>query len=142
MTRDEIIARIQKVEALYHGTEEAGEKSAAETVLNRLVMRLDAEHEQVEEEFQFSLPDPWKRKLFLALARRHGLKPYRYPRQRHSTVMLRITKKRLDLVLWPEFEELGKILSDYLAQATDDIIARGVHGDLSEAPQQPNLPLG
>lgn len=141
MTRDEIIARIRKVEALYHGTEQAGEKLAAETALNRLVMRLDAEHEQVEEEFQFSLPDPWKRKLFLALARRHGLKPYRYPRQRHSTVMLRITKKRLDIVLWPEFEELGKILAEYLAQATDDIITRGVHGDLSEAPQQPNLPL-
>ncbi|MCH7228440.1 hypothetical protein [Haloferula sp. A504] len=141
MTRDEIIARIRKIEALYQGTGEMGEKQAAESALNRLVMRLDTETEQVEEEFQFSLPDPWKRKLFLALARRHGLKPYRYPRQRHSTVMLRITKKRLDIVLWPEFKELSEVLSQYLAQATDDIITRGVHGDLSEAPQQPNLPL-
>jgi hypothetical protein len=29
-------------------------------------------------EFKFSLPDPWKRQLFLALVRRHGLQPY-YP---------------------------------------------------------------
>jgi hypothetical protein len=28
-----------------------------------------------------------------------------------------------------------------LDEATRDIITRGVHGDLSEAPEQPNLPL-
>ena len=34
----------------------------------------------------YSLPDPWKRKLFLALCRRYGLTPYRERRQRYSTV--------------------------------------------------------
>ena len=33
-----------------------------------------------------------------------------------------------------------EILSKYLQEATDDTISRGVHGDLSEAPEQPNLP--
>ena len=40
-------------------------------------------------EMNFRLPDQWSRKLFLALCRRYGLKPFRYPRQRHSTVVLR-----------------------------------------------------
>jgi hypothetical protein len=91
--------------------------------------------------WQFSLPDPWKRQLFLALVRRHGLKPYREYRQRHTTVMVRTTRGMVDQVLWPQYLELSKLLHDYLDEATRDIITRGVHGDLSEAPEQPNLPL-
>ena len=139
MTRDEIIAKLRKVEALFHGTSLPGERDAAQAALDRLQAQLN-QHPEPAEEYQFSLPDPWKRKLFLALARRHGLKPYRLPRQRASTVMLRISKSYMDRTLWPEFLELSEILSKYLQEATDDIISRGVHGDLSEAPEQPNLP--
>jgi len=140
MTREEIIAKLRKVEALFHGTEIEGEKLAAQSALDRLNSQL-AQQPEAQEEYQFSLPDPWKRKLFLALARRHGLKPYRLPRQRSSTVMLRISRTRLDRSFWPEYTELSKLLTKYLQEATDDIISRGVHGDLSEAPEQANLPL-
>jgi len=139
MTRDEIIAKILKVEALFHGTTMAGERNAAQSALERLQAQLANEAESPTE-YQFSLPDPWKRKLFLALARRHGLKPYRLPRQRYSTVMLKITRRHLDDVFWPEYEELSELLSKYLREATDDIISWGVHGDLSEAPEQLQLP--
>jgi hypothetical protein len=138
MTRDEIIAKLRKVEALYHGTSVEGERLAAQSALERLNAQL-AQAPESPVEYQFSLPDPWKRKLFLALSRRHGLKPYRLPRQRNSTIMLRITRSHLDRVFWPEYEELSKLLSKYLQEATDDIISRGVHGDLSEAPEQLNL---
>lgn len=140
MTRDEIIAKIRKVEALFTGSEFAGEMNAAAGALERLKAQLAAVPEATSE-FQFSLQDPWKRQLFLALARRHGLAPYRQYRQRHSTVMLRTTHAFINQVLWPEFLELSKLLHDYLGEATRDIITRGVHGDLSEAPEQPNLPL-
>ena len=138
MTREEIIAKLQKVEALFHGTNLEGERMAAQSALDRLKAQL-AQEASVAEEYQFSLPDPWKRKLFLALARRHGLKPYRLPRQRTSTVMLRIAKRQLDHIFWPEYCELSELLSKYLSDATDDIISRGVHGDLSEAPEQRTL---
>lgn len=140
MTREEIIDKLRKVEALYHSTVLEGEKLAAQSALDRLKAQL-AQQPEALVEYQFSLPDPWKRKLFLALARRYGLKPYRLSRQRNSTVMLRISKRVLDQTFWPEFEELSKLLSKYLMDATDDIISRGVHGDLSEAPEQQNLPL-
>lgn len=138
MTREEIIAKLQKVEALFRGTTIEGERSAAQSALDRLKAQL-AQEAAVAEEYQFSLPDPWKRKLFLALVRRHGLKPYRLPRQRSATVMVRVAKRHLDTILWPEYLELSELLSKYLQEATDDIISRGVHGDLSEAPEQPTL---
>jgi len=140
MTREEIIAKLLKVEALFHGTNVEGEKWPLSRHWIASTPQL-AQQPEAQQEYQFSLPDPWKRKLFLALARRHGLKPYRLPRQRSSTVMLRISRTQLDRSFWPEFTELSKLLSKDLQDATDDIISRGVHGDLSEAPEQPNLPL-
>lgn len=139
MTRDEIIAKIRKVEALFAGSGFAGEMDAAASALERLKAQLAAVPE-ADSEFQFSLPDPWKRQLFLALARRHGLLPFRKYRQRQTTVMLRTTRSFIDRVLWPQYIELSKLLHDYLDEATRDIITRGVHGDLSEAVEQPNLP--
>lgn len=139
MTREEIIAKIRKVEALYTGSTIAGEMNAAASALERLNAQLAAIPEAATE-FQISLPDPWKRQLFLALARRHGLVPFRKYRQRRATVMLRATPSMIHQVLWPEFLELSKLLHSYLDEATRDIITRGVHGDLSDAPEQPNLP--
>jgi hypothetical protein len=139
MTREEIIAKIRKVEALFGGSEFAGEINAAASALERLNAQLATVPEE-KIEFQLSLPDPWKRQLFLALARRHGLFPYRKSRQRHATVMLRDTPSHMNQVLWPEFLELSKLLHSYLDEATRDIITRGVHGDLSEASESPSLP--
>lgn len=141
MTREEIIAKIRKVEALFTGTDSHGEMQAALGALDRLKVQLAAAPEETGE-FQFSLPDPWKRQLFVALVRRHGLTPYRQPRQRQATVMLRTTRSMIDKVLWPQYLELSKLLHDYLDEATRDIITRSVHRDLSEAVEQPNLPLG
>lgn len=140
MTRDELIDKIRKVEALFSGTDSPGERQAARGALDRLMAQLEAAPEEATA-WQFSLPDPWKRQLFLALVRRHGLKPYREYRQRHTTVMVRTTHGMVDQVLWSQYLELSKLLHDYLDEATRDIITRGVHGDLSEAPEQPNLPL-
>ncbi len=42
---------------------------------------------QRQVEWQFSL-DPWSYRLLVALSRRYGLEPYRYRRQRHSTLII------------------------------------------------------
>jgi len=141
MNRVELLEKIRKVEALFSATDCAGEKEAARSALDRLQKQLVQSPEPLLE-FQFSLPDPWKRRLFMALARRHGLTPYRLRRQRYSTVMLRISQRDLDTCLWPEFLELSKLLQTYLEEATNDIIATAIHQDLSDASEQPNLPLG
>ena len=141
MTREEIIAKIRKVEALFMGTDSPGEMQAAKSALDRLKEQLAAAPEQAQE-FQFSMPDPWKRQLFVALVRRHNLAPYRRYRQRQTTVMVRTTRSMVDKVLWPQYIELSDLLHSYLDETTRDIISRGVHGDLSEAVEQPNLSGG
>jgi hypothetical protein len=141
MDRDELIEKIKKVEALFLGTDSTGEMNAARGALDRLNAQLDRLPVEPKE-YQFSLQDPWKRQLFLALIRRHGLKPYRLPRQRRHTVMVRVEETFLDTILWPQYLELSKLLHAYLDEATRDIITRGVHGDLSEATEQKELPMG
>ena len=127
--------KLRKLEALFAGAGTPGEKQAAEAGLERIRARL-AELEQSDPaiEMQFSLPDLWSRKLFLALCRRYGLKPYRLARQRATTVMLRVPKKFVDQVLWPEFRELNSELARYLDEVTTRLIREEVHRDTSEAP--------
>ena len=139
MTREELIEKIRKVEALFSGTESPGEKQAARSALERLQAQL-ATAPEPSVEYKFKIDDPWKRQLFVALCRRNNLYPYRRPRQRAATVMLRTTRAMIDQILWPQFLELSELLHAYLDEATRDIITRGVHGDLSEAPEQPGLP--
>jgi len=127
--------KLRKLEALFAGAGTPGEKQAAEAGLERIRARL-AELEQSDpaSEMQFSLPDLWSRKLFLALCRRYGLKPYRLARQRATTVMLRVPKKFVDQVLWPEYRELSSELARYLDEVTTRLIREEVHRDTSEAP--------
>jgi hypothetical protein len=126
--------KLRKIEALFAGTGTLGERIAAEAALERVRARLtELERRDPAIEMQFSLPDQWSRRLFLALCRRYGLKPYRLYRQRLTTVMLRVPTVFVDQVLWPEFQELNKALTQYLNDVTTRVIRDEVHRDTSEA---------
>ena len=126
--------KLRKIEALFAGAGTLGERDAAEAALQRVRARLaELERRDHQVEMRFSLPDQWSRKLFLALCRRYGLKPYRLYRQRVTTVMLRAPRPFIDQVLWPEFEELNTALRQYLNEVTNRIIRDEVHRDTSEA---------
>lgn len=126
--------KLRKIEALFAGAGTVGERIAAEAALERVRARLaELQRRDAPIEMQFSLPDQWSRRLFLALCRRYGLKPYRLYRQRLTTVMLRVPKGFVDQVLWPEFQELNKALTQYLNEVTTRVIREEVHGDTSEA---------
>ena len=108
--------------------------AAAESAKQRILDRLSLwEQEAPPVEYKFSLGDPWSRKVFVALLRRYGIRPYRYSRQRHTTVMAHVSKKFVDETLWPEFKEISATLRDYLDDVTDRVIARVIHADSSEA---------
>lgn len=141
-TESDLREKLRKIEALFAGAGTAGEKLAAEAALARVRSRLDEiRRRDPAAEVQFSIPDLWSRRLFLALCRRYGLKPYRLYRQRHSTVMLRAPRKFLDEVLWPEFQELQQILLAYLDEITNRVIREEIFADTSEATEMgPGLP--
>ena len=126
--------KLRKIEALFAGAGTLGERIAAEAALERVRARLtELERRDALIEMQFSLTDQWSRRLFLALCRRYGLKPYRLYRQRLTTVILRVPRGFVDQVLWPEFQELNKALTQYLNDVTTRVIRDEVHRDTSEA---------
>jgi hypothetical protein len=126
--------KLRKIEALFAGAATAGERVAAEAARERIRARLaDAERADPPIEMQFSLVDQWSRRLFVALCRRYGLAPYRYRRQRYTTVMLRVPRGFADQVLWAEFRELNAALSAHLDAVTMRVIREDVDADASEA---------
>lgn len=126
--------KLRKIEALFAEAGTAGEQQAAEAALRRVQARLaELQRRDPAVEMQFSMPDQWSRRLFVALCRRYGLKPYRYRRQRLTTVVLRVPRGFVDEVLWPEFGDLNQALVNYLNEITLRVIREEVHADASEA---------
>jgi hypothetical protein len=134
MTADaELRAKLRKIEALFAGAATPGERAAAGAAAERIRKRL-SQSQRTERliEMRFSLADLWSRQLFLALARRYGLRPYRYLRQKRTTVMIKGPRSFLDEVLWPECAELNAALADYIAEITEKIIREEVFGETDE----------
>ncbi len=146
MTPDEARLRetLRKIESLFAGAGTTGERDAAAAALNRVRSRLDEiGRNDPAVELQFSMADHWSRMLFLALARRYGLKPYRYRRQRLTTVVIMVPQGFVDQVLMPEFTALNQALVQYLHDVTLRVIREEVHGDASEATEIASaLPIG
>jgi hypothetical protein len=136
-TEQELREKLRKIEALFEGATTVGERDAAAAASGRVIAAIKAtEKTETSVETQFTLPDRWSRLLFTALCRRYKLKPYRYPRQRHSTVIVRAPASVVRQALWPEFLEIKAALDEYLEAATERIIREEVFGDADEAEEQ------
>jgi hypothetical protein len=118
-----LIEKLRRIEALHAGATTPGERDAAANARQRILARL-AELAAADPpvEFKFSLPDPWSRQVFNALARRYGLEPYRRHGQHRQTVMLLVSKKFVDQTLWPEFTQISAELRGYLQHVTSRVI--------------------
>ena len=125
-----LIDRLRKVEALFARPGTDGERGAARSALDRIRARLRSlEQTAPPIEFRFSFADAWSTSLFIALLRRYGLKPYRYPGQRRTTVMVKVTKVFTDETLLPEFQQFQTLLREHLEAVTDRVIAQAISGD-------------
>lgn len=129
-----LLEKLRRIEALHAGATTPGERDAAANAMRAIQLRLKlAEKEQPAIEFKFTMGDHWSRRLFMALARRYGLKPYRYRGQRHTTVMLRVPRRFVDDTLWPEFVELDNVLRETLERATEQVLKTVFEQETSEA---------
>lgn len=139
MSRDnDLRERLRKIETLFAGAATAGEKSAADAAAARIRARLsEIGTREGPVEIRFSLGDPWARKLFIALCRRYGIAPYRYPRMHRQTIIVRAPKSFLDTILWPEFQQINAALGDYLSEITDKVIREEVFGETADADEIP-----
>jgi len=140
-TEQELREKLRKIAALFEGATTAGERDAAAAAIARIrAVLAAAELTEQTIEMQFRLSDRWHRRLFLALCRRYGLRPYRYPRQRYSSVVLRAPKSFINNTLWPEFLQIKDALDEYLNDATERIIRDEVFGNAEEAEEQAGAP--
>jgi len=129
-----LLEKLRKIEALHAGTKVDGEREAARRAAERIRARLaDLRGPQQDEELIYRLADPWERKLFLALCRRYGLKPFREAGRRYSTVQLRAPKAFQHGTLWPVFLALAKELHAHLEELTERVIREAINEDVSEA---------
>lgn len=138
-TEQKLREKLHKISALFEGAKTFGERQAAEAAIERVKEALAAvEKTERLVEMQFKLPDLWQRRLFTALCRRYGLEPYRYRRQRYTTVMVRVPRSFVDKTLWPEYLQIKIALDEYLTEATERIIREEVYRDTREARERPS----
>jgi hypothetical protein len=126
---DVLRARLSKLENLFRRAGTVGERDAASAAINRLKGRLQTERVDPEVELKLSLPDVWSVRLFVAVCRKHDRRPYRYPRQRRTTVMVRASERFFDDVIWPEFSGLQSELSIYFEETVEHLIRTAMHSD-------------
>ncbi len=128
-----LIEKLKRIEALFAGASTEGEREAAGNALQRMYERLKIVQEaDPPVEYKFTFTDMWSKKVFVALLRRYGIKPYRFYRQKYTTVMANVSRRFVDETLWPEFQEINKTLHSYLDEITNRVISEGIYSDNSE----------
>ncbi len=135
----DLIDKLLRIEALFARPGTEGEKAAAAGAAERIRARL-AELARLDPpvEYQFTLSDRWSQKLLIALLRRYGLRPYRYRRQRRTTVMARVSRRFVGETLWPEFQEFNRTLQAYLAEVTNRVVAEAICPDDKDEEVRPD----
>jgi hypothetical protein len=141
MDEARLLEKLRAIEALFVGAATDGERAAAGEARKRIQLRLKSlEEADPPVEYKFSVGDGWSAKLFMALCRRYGIKPYRYRGQRRTTIVAKISRRFVDETLWPEFQQLSAVLRKHLDEMTERIIAAAIHEDTSDASE--TVPAG
>jgi len=116
----DIADKIRKIEALIVGAKTDGERQAAEFAKQRLQEKIITQ----PHEYTVRVESPWKKKLFLAICSKHGFRTYRYMRQKHTTIMLRVNQPFMDSILWPEYRKYEVILDKLTEEILTDLISK------------------
>ena len=140
MNEADLLRKLRSIEALFSGAKTEGEREAADYARDRILQQL-AETAQLDPpvEYKFTLSNHWSRSLMVALLRRYGVRPYRYRKQRHTTVMARVPVSFVENTLWPEFEAIDKVLQKHLDEVAERIITEAIHPETAEAEIQEKM---
>jgi hypothetical protein len=127
MTEAELKRKLAAIEAMVLGAMTDGERAAAQHVLETFRKKVP---DEITEDLAFSVHDLWARKLFLAMLRKAGLEPFRLRGQRRTTIMVHGRRSLVELI-WKEFMEANRTLSDYLSEVTNRVIRESL-GEVHE----------
>jgi hypothetical protein len=102
--------RIELKHAGLLGTPGADASQSRERIVARLRKLADAGDVQ---EFQCTVKGTWESFLLHSILKRYGIQPYRYRKQRQTTILVRVSKRFMDETLWPIY-----------AAASESLVAR------------------
>lgn len=125
---ESLLEKIKKIETLIEKTKIDGEKKAALQAKERILEKYPKlKINQNAKEYALYTQGAWHKRLLLALCAKYGVRPYRYHRQKYTTVMVNINEGFLNKVLWKEYLEYSKLLEDLVDEVTGNLI-RKIHG--------------
>jgi hypothetical protein len=123
--------KLRAIEALIAGATTDGEREAADRARERIRARLVEQQGQAMHEYQYRV-DRWTGWLLGALAHRHGLEVYRYPRQRRTTLVVKAPEHFMRGTFHPMYVQMKKTLQQHLMDLTHRVIKEALDPDMSE----------
>ena len=110
--------KLRKIEVLFAGAATSGERQAAGAAAERIRLQLAAAaSKEPEIEMRFSIANSWSRRLFIALCRRYGIKPFRYARETTN-------RRRKSAAQFPRANAVATIRGD---RHSPDVVPRRHH---------------
>ncbi len=103
MDEDALVKKLHEIERSLAGSDGVGvEACRAEIAAWR--------EREADQEFRVSVPTPTAQRVLLGWCLRYGVEPYRVPRQRKSTVCIRVPEGFMNEVLWPRVEAMARLI--------------------------------
>ena len=133
--------KLRAIEALFAGATTPGERDAAGAARQRLIERLATLAAEAPVEWQYTGLNPWDQRLLLSLAKRYGLKPFRYKGQRKTTVVVKGPRSFIEEVFSPEFERMAKTLFEHLDEVAKRVIEEVIDTEPPPPPETEQLSL-
>lgn len=134
MDEDALVERLHEIERKLAGEGSTGAEGCRAA--------LDAwRKREADEEFQMSAPTATIQRVLVAWCGRCGITPYRKPRQRRSTVCVRVPRGFMDEVMYPQTSAMAQLIEVTLAEAATRVVERwaGVSSHGRQAEEQAAL---
>lgn len=117
MDEDALVKKLRELERELAGSGEVGvEACRAELAAWRA--------REPDQEFRVSVPTPTAQRVLLGWCKRYGLTPYRTPRQRKTTICIRVPNGFMNEVMWPRVEAMAHVIDEATADAAERIVER------------------
>jgi len=128
-----LIDKLQKIQALYLGALTPGEKAAAAHAMTNIQNKLESyKHQERVTEWKFGVNNYFEKRLLKAIFNKYGIETYRYSGQRHTTLNAKTTDTIVNEVVWPQYQEMAKVLRDHFDKLTNEVIKEALGEDERE----------
>ena len=83
--------------------------------------------DQMPKEHHITLHSFWQKSLMETLCKQHGLRTYRYPKQKGTTIMIWVSGAYMDTILWPQYLKYSELLQDHINEGVHVIKQKILH---------------